>query len=155
MTSEWYFSDDAERNGPHSEAEMATLIGSGELRADTSVWRKGMTAWSRLEDTPLAAHIKGPPPAHSTSRTAQSGPPDNTMAVVALIFAIVGLFTGVLFIPALVLGHMALAKSRTLPGTPGREPALAALIISYAVIALIALVIFAFIAFMAILILLG
>lgn len=71
----------------------------------------------------------------------------NVMAFVALALAILGFFTGITFIPAIVCGHIALSQFRRDPSIGGEGLAKAALIMSYIVVGICALVIVAVILF--------
>ncbi|MGD1886242.1 MAG: DUF805 domain-containing protein [Cohaesibacteraceae bacterium] len=42
----WYYADGGEQKGPVSDEEIANLIASGTVRADTLVWREGMENWA-------------------------------------------------------------------------------------------------------------
>jgi len=71
----------------------------------------------------------------------------NVMAFAAIALAIMGFFTGVTFIPAIVCGHIALSQFRRDPSIGGEGLAKAALIMSYIVVGICALIIAAFILF--------
>jgi hypothetical protein len=42
---EWYYAEDKQQKGPVAEDQFAELVRSGVIRADTLVWRQGMSAW--------------------------------------------------------------------------------------------------------------
>lgn len=42
----WYYADGGEQRGPVSDEEIANLIASGTVRANTLVWREGMENWA-------------------------------------------------------------------------------------------------------------
>ncbi|MCH5377506.1 MAG: GYF domain-containing protein, partial [Planctomycetes bacterium] len=48
----WYFADGDEERGPVTEAQIRTLIGTGNLKADDLVWREGMDDWTAAGDVP-------------------------------------------------------------------------------------------------------
>lgn len=60
----------------------------------------------------------------------------NGMAFVAIVLAILGFFTFVTFLPAIVCGHLALSQYRREPAIGGETMAKAALGMSYAVVGL-------------------
>lgn len=41
----WYYVENGQQAGPVEETEFPQLVRSGKLRADTLVWREGMTNW--------------------------------------------------------------------------------------------------------------
>jgi GYF domain 2 len=53
----WFYSTDAQRMGPISEAQLDELLHSGKISRDPLVWREGMTDWQ-----PLSAACQGAPP---------------------------------------------------------------------------------------------
>ncbi len=48
----WYFADGDEERGPVTEAQIRTLIGTGNLKADDLVWREGMDDWLPAGEVP-------------------------------------------------------------------------------------------------------
>jgi membrane protease subunit (stomatin/prohibitin family) len=46
----WYYAVKGERQGPVDRATIKSQIAAGVVRADTLVWRKGMSAWTRMAD---------------------------------------------------------------------------------------------------------
>lgn len=48
----WYFADGDEERGPVTEAQIRTLIGTGNLKADDLVWREGMDDWQPAGEVP-------------------------------------------------------------------------------------------------------
>ena len=41
----WYFAIDEEERGPVTEAQLRTLIGTGNLSRNDLVWREGLNDW--------------------------------------------------------------------------------------------------------------
>jgi len=52
MTDVWYYAIAGNRQGPISEEQLDDKIASGEIRADTLVWKSGMADWSKAGDIP-------------------------------------------------------------------------------------------------------
>jgi hypothetical protein len=48
----WYFADGDEERGPVTEAQIRTLIGTGNLKPDDLVWREGMDDWLPAAEVP-------------------------------------------------------------------------------------------------------
>lgn len=48
----WYFADGDEERGPVTEAQIRTLIGTGNLHADDLVWREGLDDWMPAGEVP-------------------------------------------------------------------------------------------------------
>lgn len=48
----WYFADGDEERGPVTEAQIRTLIGTGNLQADDLVWREGLDDWMPAGQVP-------------------------------------------------------------------------------------------------------
>ncbi len=54
----WYYAKDGEQQGPHTEEEFHAIVHSGNVTADTMVWKEGMVDWrpwgevSSGEDSP-------------------------------------------------------------------------------------------------------
>jgi hypothetical protein len=48
----WYFADGDEERGPITEAQIRTLIGTGNLKPDDLVWREGLEDWMPAGDVP-------------------------------------------------------------------------------------------------------
>ena len=46
----WYYSQNNERRGPLSDAELAALNQAGTITAETLVWREGWSNWRRFAD---------------------------------------------------------------------------------------------------------
>src|SRR5688572_31311244 len=60
----WYYVENGQQAGPVEEAQLAELIQSGRLRADTLVWHEGMAAWQPFSTAkPAEISIPGAPAA--------------------------------------------------------------------------------------------
>jgi uncharacterized RDD family membrane protein YckC len=42
---EWYYASDGKQSGPVSDDDFQKLVGSGQIAANTLVWREGMPSW--------------------------------------------------------------------------------------------------------------
>jgi uncharacterized RDD family membrane protein YckC len=51
----WYYVKDGSRQGPVDQAEFERLVVTGEIRADSLVWRDGLGAWQRYDQVRAAA----------------------------------------------------------------------------------------------------
>lgn len=69
---QWYYANDNQRIGPVTEEAFQSLVASGTIRADTLVWRQGMSNWTRYAEVapglppplvPLGAAPLDPAPA--------------------------------------------------------------------------------------------
>lgn len=60
----WFYELNGERKGGITEAELIALIKNGTLRHGSSVWKKGFSDWTNLEETQLREHLDDttPPP---------------------------------------------------------------------------------------------
>lgn len=62
-SNEWYYTRKGEKNGPISAEQLMALQSSGQINADTHVWRVGMREWTPLRDTELATgQVETTPP---------------------------------------------------------------------------------------------
>lgn len=62
---DWYYSADSKPVGPHSADDIESLFVTGQINADTMIWRKGMPQWAPLADVPDFAGLQSddlPPP---------------------------------------------------------------------------------------------
>lgn len=61
MNMEWYYLNDLDQEvGPHSEAELRDLIGSGALKKETMVWNEGMENWLSAAESSLSSLFESP-----------------------------------------------------------------------------------------------
>jgi hypothetical protein len=71
--TEWYAERDGQRVGPLPRTELATMVTSGQVTAQTLVWREGMGEWTPAGSVPeLGEDFKKVPPPLPPRR---SGPP--------------------------------------------------------------------------------
>ena len=73
---DWYAAKDGGQIGPLADAELAALFSSGEISAETLVWREGMPDWQRLDS--LRPELFG------GAATQPNPPADEPMAVCAV-----------------------------------------------------------------------
>lgn len=48
---DWYIAKDGSQVGPLTDSALTALLNSGEISADTLVWREGLADWQRLDAT--------------------------------------------------------------------------------------------------------
>lgn len=70
---QFYYSSEGAQRGPVSEAEILSLIASGELNAATVVWTEGMMDWSPA-GTVFPASANSPPPLPDRNAHAPQAP---------------------------------------------------------------------------------
>ena len=61
-TSNWYFTENGQRRGPVTTANLVELLKAETISGDTPVWRKGLADWQPLRNTELAEHLQDTPP---------------------------------------------------------------------------------------------
>ncbi|HMK06336.1 MAG TPA: GYF domain-containing protein, partial [Flavobacterium sp.] len=61
---EWYYAIEHEKHGPVSQRELIEKISTGQLVAETKLWKTGMSKWILLKNSEFAFAIakNGPPP---------------------------------------------------------------------------------------------
>ncbi len=142
--------------GPFTEEELKAQIASGAISLQDPVWWQGQANWLPLNQTTLAATLApgvpvppSIPGAVAPSILLPASEKTSNLALWSLIFGIGSLFCGILFIPAIALGHMGLAETNKNPAIKGRGMALAGTIIGYALLAFYLLLVIAVSAFVA------
>lgn len=70
----WYYAKDGRRQGPVELLEFERLVATGEVRADTLVWREGMVNWQRY-DQARAAPLVSAAPGDRCSQCGRALPP--------------------------------------------------------------------------------
>ena len=45
MASQWYYESDGHQRGPVSSADLKSMAASGEIGADTLIWKDGFADW--------------------------------------------------------------------------------------------------------------
>jgi hypothetical protein len=134
--AQWHYGSSAGQHGPVEENELRAMIAAGNLGPETLVWRDGMRDWQPLGRVPeLGAnspYSQGPPvPGYYPPIVPTSG-----LAIASMICGIAGYFTcyfvGLVGIPAVICGHMALNRINTSPyPMGGRGMAISGLILGY------------------------
>lgn len=136
----WYYNLNGQQSGPVEDDEMRAMLASGMVRAETLVWRDGMTEWLPVIRTPeWSSQLANP-----TMASPYALPPMSGLAVASLSCGIGSLmlmmmcWIGILAaVPGAICGHMALRQMREyiLP-MRGRGMAIAGLVTSYLTIAI-------------------
>jgi len=123
---------------------MTSLTASGQIDANTIIWREGMTDWLPLSQVPEFETTTGSNPYNSPQTYAGHAPyagtpiPTDGLSIASLVCGVLAIlascmYVGVLFgIPAVICGHMSLKKIKNSP-TPiqGKGMAIAGLITGY------------------------
>lgn len=152
VMADWFYGKDNTQHGPVSELEIRTLASSGQIDANTIVWREGMADWLPMKDVAefrelgaSGGQLQAQAPAgnpYNTPAAQQYGTvPTDTLSIVSLVCGIMAVLTCYLWalfgIPAVICGHMSLKKINA-SSTPiaGRGMAIAGLITGYIGIAL-------------------
>lgn len=65
----WYYAHEGQQTGPVSHEEFVNLVNTGVIRADTLVWREGMSNW-----LPYATVVASQSPSPSTQPAAPANP---------------------------------------------------------------------------------
>lgn len=131
---EWYYGENGQRMGPISEADLGGLIAAGRIGMATLIWREGMTQWTPLGLVSAQGGLAVLPP--STGYDLLRPATTSGLAIASLVCGIIGMMTcfglGILGIPAVICGHMAMhqiANSRNM--VAGRGMAITGLICGY------------------------
>lgn len=135
--AQWHYGSSAGQHGPVEENELRALIASGNVGPETLVWRDGMSDWLPLGSVPElrtgSVSPYAPPGAPGYYPPVM---PTSGLAIASMICGIVGYltcwFVGILGIPAVICGHMALNRINTSPyPVGGRGMAISGLILGY------------------------
>ena len=138
--AQWYYGSSAGQHGPVDENELRAMIASGGVGPQTLVWREGMSDWMPLQNVPdfgiqqpapYLPQYGGPPGYYPGAPVPNSG-----LAIASMVCGIAGYltcyFVGILGIPAVICGHMALNRINSSPvPVAGRGMAIAGLILGY------------------------
>jgi GYF domain 2/Domain of unknown function (DUF4190) len=145
--AQWYYGSSAGQHGPVEENELRAMIASGGVGPQTLVWRDGMSDWMPLQNvpefgiqqqqqqqqpvSPYQAPYSGPPGYYPGAPPTQNG-----LAIASMVCGIVGYatccFVGILGIPAVICGHIAISQINNSPvPVGGRGMAIAGLILGY------------------------
>jgi hypothetical protein len=143
---QWYYGSSAGQTGPVEEGELRALVASGGVGPETLVWRDGMKEWQPLQSMPelqgnFVNPYVAPGPGAYVPGYYQPVAPTCGLAIASMICGIVGIvtcyFAGLLGVPAVICGHLAIAR---INGSPvpmaGRGMAIAGLILGYLGIAM-------------------
>ncbi|WP_029583170.1 DUF4339 domain-containing protein [Bradyrhizobium sp. URHD0069] len=60
--SNWYFTENGQRKGPITTANLLELLEVEKISGDTPVWLKGLADWQPLRNTELAGRLQDTPP---------------------------------------------------------------------------------------------
>ncbi len=138
--AQWYYGSSAGQHGPVAEDEVRAMIASGGIGPQTLVWREGMPSWQPIYSMPEFNGQAGAylPPVQVGAPGYYPGAPIrySGLAIASMVCGIVGYFTcyfvGILGIPAVICGHMALSRIDSSPfPVAGRGMAIAGLILGY------------------------
>lgn len=137
--ADWYYGENGQQIGPLDENAIRMAIGQGRLNQQTLVWREGMPSWTALANVPelFSPSVVGPAypgygPGAAPMMMRTSG-----VAIASMVCGLVGLlgcifFWGILGIPAVVCGHMAMHSIANSPvPVAGRGMAITGLIMGY------------------------
>lgn len=139
--SQWYYGSSAGQHGPVDENELRAMIASGGVGPQTLVWREGMSDWMPLQSVPEFGMQQTVAPYH-TPYGAPPGyypgapVPNSGLAIASMVCGIAGYltcyFVGILGIPAVICGHMAISQiNNSAVPVAGRGMAIAGLILGY------------------------
>lgn len=74
---QWYYAIDGQRHGPVTQADFDQLVNSGQIKADTLVWREGMANWLSYGSLMIGTA------ASAAGAEASGGGPDTEVCVVS------------------------------------------------------------------------
>ena len=114
--------------GPYSADEIRSRITSGEVALSTLAWAEGMQDWVPVSEIlldgaqsspplPISTSIESPITRAETTYSPKKKPRkrNRDLAICGLAFGIIGAWFAPLAIPAVICGHMALAKLKKFP----------------------------------------
>jgi hypothetical protein len=135
----WYYGSSTGQHGPVEENEVRAMIASGGIGPQTLVWRDGMPAWQPLQNVPEfngQMVMPYPPPAYGGMPGYYPPARNSGLAIASMVCGIAGYltcyFVGVLGLPAVICGHMALSQiNNSHEPVAGRGMAIAGLILGY------------------------
>ncbi len=138
----WYHGDNGQQNGPLDDDGIRQAISDGKLTPYTLVWREGMAGWMPLLQVPelsggsvVLGYSGQAPPQYAVPYGAMPGATPG-LAIASMVCGIVGIFfcylSGLLGLPAVICGHMALNRISQSPvPLGGRGMAITGLILGY------------------------
>lgn len=138
----WHYGHSGQQAGPIPTEELIALCRSGAIPMSTLVWREGMAQWVPLSQAPeLMAELQrlGGTPGAGAGLPMLPAPASAIASIICGSLAIFGsciFLGGMLSIPAVITGHIALRTIKSSP-TPmdGRGLAMAGLIMGYLILA--------------------
>jgi hypothetical protein len=139
--------------GPLTEADVRAKLATGEFSLADLVWWDGQPGWiplsqsayARTPPPPVVGAGMPPVPPPAMAATLPPGfaptttPRTSQLAIWALVCGVAEFICGITFIPAIILGHLALSETKKNPTLQGRGMAWAGLILGYLYILLIVL----------------
>jgi len=153
MSQQWYYAQNGQRHGPVSVEQLRELGILGQLSPTDLVWTTGMGQWTEARNISwLSALFAAPPPVPGVAPRQDHRDCDIgitlrtrncTLAYVSLTLVCLSLITGgILLLPGIVCGHIALFQCKSNPAMTGKAFAVAALTVAYVIVGIIALVVF-------------
>jgi len=129
---QFYVQHNAQQSGPHSLEEVRARLANRTLQPTDLAWHEGATDWQPISAIPDLAGSFSLPVATATSR----------LAVASLVLGILGfLFSILTAIPAVICGHVSLARIKRSSGAlSGSGMAIAGLVMGYMEIALLPII---------------
>jgi len=143
--SDWFYGKDGTQHGPVSEQEMANLTASGQIDANTIIWREGMADWLPISQVPefqttsqqpSSVPIYAPGQATYAAAPLPAPIPTDGLSIASLVCGILALLAcyiwGLFGLAAVICGHFSLSKIKN-SSTPiqGKGMAIAGLICGY------------------------
>ena len=152
---QWFYADESDHQHEVSEDELRSLIAAGTVGRDTLVWNETMSDWQPGASVrpEWFGEEPGPPALTPAQRRAAEAPaptlqtyqaPEtDAVAVVSLVFGILGILCFQLFsVVAVITGHIAYNKAKRSAVPSGNKGmALAGLITGYLGIAILVVIV--------------
>ncbi len=138
----WYYGENGQQQGPFDDVAIRQAISEGKLTPYTMVWREGMPGWMPLLQVPelsgggmVSDQTGNLPPQYALPYGVMPGTTSG-LAIASMVCGIVGIFlcyfAGLLGVPAVICGHMALNRISQSPvPVGGRGMAITGLILGY------------------------
>jgi F0F1-type ATP synthase membrane subunit c/vacuolar-type H+-ATPase subunit K len=153
MSQQWYYAQNSQRHGPLSAEQLKESASLGRLSPNDLVWTAGMDHWTEAQNIPWLSHVFiTPPPMPTVSKRQDHRDYDFgitlrtrncTLAYVSLALVCLSLITGgILLLPGIVCGHIALSQCNNNPSMTGKSFAVAALVVAYVIVGIVALIVF-------------
>lgn len=159
---DWFYAKHGKQEGPVDLETLRAKLKGGEIIGTDLVWREGMGEWTPAAEvaeltaaeasSPAAPETAGPVPAPQQAPTQPQGgmamqpqagmqpnmvaPPTSGLAIASMVCGIVGImlcyFNGLLALPAVICGHMAIKQiDKSMTPIGGRGMAIAGLVTGY------------------------